>query len=255
MKINIFKAPQEVIVSIALYFIKIANEAIQEHGSFNVALAGGNSPKKLYELLSSIEYKNKLDWRKVNVFFGDERCVPADDAESNSHMIEIALFNPLKISKSQIFKIDTTLSPEDAAKKYNETITLHFSEGIHSHKHIPVRFDLMLLGLGDNAHTASLFPFTSVLAETSATVKAVFLNEQNSYRITMTAPLINQSKHIAFLVYGKEKAEAVYHVLQDVRDAEKYPAQLIKPTDGDLQWFLDEDAGSLLNTEPLNFKK
>ncbi len=237
MKINIFKAPQEVIVSIALHFIKIANNAIQEHGVCNVALAGGNSPKKLYELLATNQYKNQIDWSKINFFFGDERYLPADDTQSNSLMIQKSLFDPLKIPSSQIFKIDTTLTPDAAAKKYNETIAAHV-------KQMPIHFDFMLLGLGDNAHTASLFPFTCVLAETKATVKAVFLKDQNSYRITMTAPMINESKHIAFLVYGKEKAEAVYHVLKDARNVEKYPAQLIHPEEGEFHWFLDEAAAS-----------
>ena len=154
-------------------------------------------------------------------------------------MVQNSLFDPLKIPGAQIFKIDTTLTPDDAAKKYNETIEAHVQQ-------MPVRFDFMLLGLGDNAHTASLFPYNCVLAETYATVKAVLLQEQNRYRITMTAPMINESKHIAFLVYGSAKAKAVYHVLKDVRNPEKYPAQLIHPADGELQWFLDEDAAALL---------
>lgn len=250
MGINIFKTQQELIISIALYFIKTVNDVIKDKGKVNIVLAGGNSPKKLYELLATNEYKNQIDWNKINFFFGDERYVPSDDSLSNYLMIQKSLFDPLKISGSQIFVIDTKLSPEEAAKNYSETITLHFSEGLYSDKHKPVSFDLMLLGLGDNSHTASLFPFTSILSETSATVKAVFLKDQGNYRITMSAPLINQSKHIAFLVYGKEKAEAVYHVLKDVRDTEKYPAQLIKPIEGELQWFLDASSASLIINFP-----
>jgi len=107
-------------------------------------------------------------------------------------------------------------------------------------------FDLILLGLGDNAHTASLFPYTTVLHDQSAAVQAVFLPEQNVYRITMTAPMINQARHIAFLVYGQSKAEAVHHVLEDGYDPEKYPAQLIKKEGGNVGWYLDNDAASLL---------
>lgn len=241
MEINIFKTQQELIVSIALQFIKTVNAAIDDKGAVNVALAGGNSPKKLYELLATDEYKTRINWNKVNFFFSDERYVPADDAQSNSNMIQKCLFDRLKIPAAQIFKIDTRLTPDDAAKKYIETIEAHV-------KQMPVRFDFMLLGLGSNAHTASLFPFTCVLADTYATVKAVLLQDQNSYRITMTAPMINESKHIAFLVYGNAKAEAVYHVLKDIRNPEKYPAQLIHPAEGELQWFLDEDAASLLES-------
>ena len=245
MKLNIFKTQEELIAEMAAYFIKSANAAIEEKGAFDVSLVGGNSPKKLYELLATKEFKNQTDWHKINFFFGDERYVPANDPQSNALMVQNVLFTPLKISEKQIFKIIEAQSiaslptPDAAAKKYNETIVTHF-------KNKPVRFDLMLLGLGDNSHTASLFPFTPVLFESSATVKAVFLKDQNIYRITMTAPMINQSKQIAFLVYGKEKAEAVYHILKDVQDIEKYPAQLIHPTEGELEWFLDTDAASLL---------
>ena len=239
MAVNIFKTEQDLLSAIALYFIKIAQQSIEEQNKFTVALAGGNSPRKLYELLSSHEFKNKIDWSKVNFFFGDERYVPSDDPQSNSLMSQTYLFDPLKINASQIFKVDTKLSPDESAEKYTNSITSYF-------KQMPVHFDLILLGLGDNAHTASLFPFTSVLEETSATVKSVFLKEQNSYRITMTAPMINQSKHILFLAYGKEKAEAVQHVLGNESNVQKYPAQLINPVDGELQWFLDEQAAALL---------
>ncbi len=239
MKLNIYKSVNELLSATVAYFIKIAQQSIAKQGAFTVALSGGNSPKKLFQLLSSNEYKAKVDWSKVIFFFGDERYVPSDDPQSNSLMSQTYLFDPLKITSSQIFKVDTSLSPDEAAEKYNESITAYF-------KLMPVRFDLILLGLGGNAHTASLFPFTSVLEESSATIKAVFLKEQNSYRITMTAPMINQSKHTLFLVYGKEKAEAVKHVLDDERNVQKYPAQLINPVDGELQWFLDEQAAALL---------
>ena len=146
-------------------------------------------------------------------------------------MVQETLFNPLHISQDKIFKIDTALSPNEAAAKYMEVIKDHF-------KGNAPQFDLIILGLGDNAHTASLFPYLSVLTETSATVKEVFLQEENRYRITMTAPLINKAHHIAFLVYGKSKAEAVRHVLKDFIDIQKYPAQLILPINGDLTFAL-----------------
>ncbi len=237
--INIFKTKQELLFAMASYFIEIARKAIEEHDEFNVALSGGKSPIKLYELLSSTEYRSRIDWGKVSFFFGDERYLPDDDPQNNSFMIQKYLFNPLKIAESKIFRIDTTLTPDEAAKEYHNTIVAHFKENL-------VRFDLILLGLGQNAHTASLFPFTPVLYESTPTVRAVFLTEQMSYRITMTAPMINRSKHIAFLVYGREKAEAVRHVMKDVRDVQKYPAQLIHPEKGELQWFLDEAAAMLL---------
>lgn len=239
MAVTIYKTEFELLEAIALYFINVAQQSIHKNGKFNVALSGGNSPIKLYQLLSSGEYKNKIEWDKVNFFFGDERYVPDNDEQRNSLMAQKTLFEPLHISPLKIFKVDTSLPPNDSAQKYSSTINRYFNPAT-------VQFDLILLGLGDNSHTASLFPFTPVLNETSATIKAVFVKEQNNYRITMTAPMINQAKHIAFLVFGKEKAEAVRHVLKDERDIEKYPAQLIQPTDGEVLWFLDYGAASHL---------
>lgn len=241
MTINIFNTEHELLSAITKYFIEIAKKSIKEHEVFNVVLSGGNSPKKLYKLLSAAEYKNQIDWSKINFFFGDERYVPEDDEKRNSLMVQKFLFEPLKIPPTQVFKVDTTFSPDEAARKYNETINAQF-------KFKSVHFDLTLLGLGGNSHTASLFPFTPVLHENAATVKSVYLKEQNTHRITLTAPMINQSKHIAFLVYGKEKAEAVHHVLKDKHNIEKYPAQLINPREGELKWFLDEAAASLLDS-------
>ena len=240
--IHIYKTEKELLNAIANYFIQSAKESIETDGQFNVALSGGNSPKKLYHLLSSTLYKNKVEWKKVNFFFGDERYVPENDSQRNSLMVEDSLFLPLHISKSQIFKVDTTLSPDTAAAAYFDLIQSHFKEK-------PIQFDLILLGLGDNAHTASLFPFTAVLTEKSIDVKSVFLKEQQVYRITMTAPLINQSKKIAFLVYGKDKAIAVSEILEGDVDTNKYPAQLINSLNGDVDWFLDEPAAALINVK------
>ena len=242
MKINVFKTVQELLVAMADYFVSTAKSSISSRKEFNVALSGGSSPKRLYEILSSSDFKHQVEWDKVNFFFGDERYVPADDPDNNALMVKKALFDPLNISSSNIFTINTSLPPEEAAKKYTLTIANHFKDQ-------KIRFDLVLLGLGDNSHTASLFPYTSVLSDKSASVKAVFLEEQNVYRITMTAPLINQERQIAFLVYGEAKTDAVRHVLEDVIDTEKYPAQLIHPEKGDLRWYLDEAAASGLKKE------
>jgi len=239
MTFHILKTNLELINAIAGHFISVCKNAIASRGEFNVVLSGGSSPKKLYKLLASPGYKEQVNWKKVNFFFGDERNVPANDPENNAFMAKRTLFDPLDISKSNIFPINTSLSPQEAAKRYTATITAHFGGR-------EPRFDLILLGLGDNAHTASLFPYTPVLTDKSASVQAVFLEGQKIYRISMTAPLINQARNIAFLVFGQEKAEAVHHVLADEIDPEKYPAQLIDPVKGELHWFLDEAAASLL---------
>ena len=236
--LNVFENVDELFDSLATFVIKIANEAIEEKGEFTFCLSGGNSPKRLYELLSSEAYKHGVDWNKVRFFFGDERYVPSNNPESNALMVKNALFDPLAIPKSNIHTVNTSLSPDESAKAYHEELKSYFGNR-------SIQFDFILLGLGENVHTASLFPYTAVLLDTQPSVKAVFIKELEAYRITFNAPLINQATYIAFLVYGQNKAVAVEHVLGKNRDIEKYPAQLIHPDHGSVYWFLDEKAASL----------
>ncbi len=241
MELNIFDTEDEVLAALAAHFVKIADESIVAQGKFSVALSGGNSPRKLYELLASA-YHDKVEWGKVYFFFGDERNVPQTDKDSNYLMAKKSLFDPLNINILNIFPVDTSLAPEEAAQKYQEEIETFFDEG-------ELSFDLILLGLGDNSHTASLFPFTPVLHDRTPGVKEVFLQDQQIYRITLNAPLINEAQHIAFLVYGESKAIAVHHVLEGDEDIEEFPAQLIEPIVGEIEWFLDNAAAALLRNK------
>jgi len=234
--LSVFEKVDDLLYSLADYIVQVGSKAIAEKGEFSFVLSGGSSPKRLYRLLAS-SYRNKLDWTKVYFFFGDERYVPANDPENNALMAKETLFDPLQIPKSTVFNINTSLSPEESAQHYQEVIESHFQGK-------PIRFDLILLGLGDNVHTASLFPYTSILTEKDPAVKAVFVSELDAYRITFTAPLINRANHVVFLVYGENKAEAVKHVFGEVHDFEKYPAQLIHLNHGSVRWFLDEAASS-----------
>jgi 6-phosphogluconolactonase len=242
MTLNIFQTPDEVIDAIAQYFVETANNAISARGKFSVALSGGSSPKKLYELLASTTYADSIDWTKVYFFFGDERNVPQNDPESNYLMAKNALFLPLYIEPGNIFAVDTSLTPNEAAQKYAEQIAEFFDED-------EISFDLVLLGLGDDAHTASLFPHTEALNEVTSTVLANFLPEKQIWRITLSAPMINDAKNIAFLVYGEAKAEAVYHCLEDGEDVDMYPSQLIDSITGETVWFLDEAAAADLDVD------
>ncbi|GAB3274866.1 6-phosphogluconolactonase [Larkinella harenae] len=237
--LHIYETADQTLVALADFFVESAKESIAENGRFLVSLSGGSSPKKLYELLASPEYSSRIDWDKVDFFFGDERNVPADHPDNNALMVKKALFEPLRIPAEHIFAVDTSLPPAEAAQRYAETIQNRFQAE-------QVRFDLILLGLGDNSHTASLFPHTPVLHDTSVSVKAVYLEDQDVYRITMTAPLINLGRRLAFLVYGEGKAEAVNAVLNGAEDIENHPAQLIRKTEGEVHWFLDEPAASVL---------
>jgi len=237
--IHIYKDAEQAIKGMADYFVQTANAAIKEKGRCTVVLSGGDSPKKLYQLLATWEYGRQIDWDKIYFFFGDERYVPFTDPANNGSMVKKNLFDPLRIADTNIFYVNTSVPPDEVARKYAQRILSHF-------KNKPVRFDLILLGLGDNAHTASLFPHTPVLKEQKALVKAVSLEDQQSHRITMTAALINEAHAIAFLVYGAAKAKAVHNVLEGEKDFETYPAQLITPEDGVTDWFLDEEAAQSL---------
>lgn len=238
MKLHIYDTEAEVTAGLADFFIATVNATIRKNDECSVVLSGGNSPKKLYQLLAS-KYKSQTDWSKISFFFGDERYVPFDHPDNNGLMAKKNLFEPLDIDEDKIFYIGTSLSPEHDAANYTDAIFTYFGER-------QPKFDLILLGLGDNSHTASLFPFTDVLHEDKAIVRPVFFKEQNISRITMTAPLINEAHKITFLVYGKTKAAAVAHILKDEKNFELYPAQLIQPLDGTVNWFLDNAAAEYI---------
>jgi 6-phosphogluconolactonase len=232
--INVYKDPATLLTALADFIVEKANEAIARKGRFDFVLSGGSSPKKLFELLAS-SYRDKIKWDKVYFFFGDERYVPQDDPQSNFLMAKLSLFDPLNIQPDHIFPMVTGLPPEDCAQTYEQKVRQHLHDD-HN------RFDFILLGLGDNSHTASLFPHTSVLRERKALIKEIYVDEVKMFRITFTAPLINAAHTIVFLVYGASKAEAVHHILEDQRNVEEYPAQLIDPQEGELFWFLDNAA-------------
>lgn len=236
---HIYPSTEEVLRGLADYFVAQAKVAIDARGRFSVALSGGSSPKKLYELLASDAYRDQVEWPRVFFFFGDERDVLPTDPESNYLMAKNALLDPLNIAPAQVFAVNTKQPAADAAQAYTTTIQEFFGSE-------EARFDLVLLGLGDNSHTASLFPHTAVLHVATAGAQEVYVEEKQVYRITLTAPLINQARAVAFLVYGADKAAAVQSVINGPRDIEEYPAQLITPTEGEAQWFLDEAAAAEL---------
>jgi 6-phosphogluconolactonase len=239
MNLLIYKTKEELLEDLALNIIEIGNKAIAEQGYFNFVLTGGNSPKELYHLLAT-KFKEEIDWTKVYFFFGDERNVMPDHEQYNGLMAKKSLLDPLQIPAEQTFYVDTTLAPEKAAIEYMKAITTHF-------KGADLNFDFILLGMGDDAHTASIFPETDILKNKEATIDAVYVEKLSTYRISFTAPLINKAKNIAFLVFGESKAIAIKAVIEGaVKNTNLYPSQLIKPIDGHLTWFIDEQAASLL---------
>lgn len=216
-------------------------EAIEEKGSFYVALTGGTSPLKLYRLLGTPEYREKIPWEKVHVFWGDERWVNLEDERSNAKMAFESFLNLLPIPKDQIFPMwEKGANPEDFAHHYEQI--LQHSLGIMG------IFDLILLGMGEDGHTASLFPHSPVLHEQAKWVDAFYLKNQGIYRITLTFPTINRAKQLLVIVQGENKAEVLYEVLEGKRNPDKYPAQLIQPVKGEVLWLLDQEASSKLST-------
>lgn len=240
MNLHIFKSVAELNENLIAYVIEIANKTITSKGRFDFVLTGGNSPKELYKELSTT-FKDKVDWTKVYFFFGDERYVLPEHKDYNGLMAKENLFNNLQTPEDHIFYIDTTLPPVDSAKAYKAALNKHFNGE-------EIVFDLILLGMGDDAHTASIFPETELVKSIHPTVEAVWVEKLDTYRISLTAPLINKAKNIAFITFGENKANALKHVIGDEqKDYFIYPAQLIKPVDGNLNWFVDDKATSFLD--------
>ncbi len=217
----------------------IAETAIGETGRFSIALSGGSTPKTLFELLASA-YKDRIDWSKTDIFWSDERCVPPDDVDSNYHMARETLLDRVPLPASNIYRIKGELPPDDGAAHYEEILRAYF------YGQLP-RFDLILLGMGDDGHTASLFPGTAVLTEQVRWVVPNHVSTvKQTWRITFTAPVINNAANVMFLVAGAGKAERLKQVLQGEYRPIELPSQLIKPTNGTLIWAVDQAAASLL---------
>lgn len=261
MMIKIFPNIEELNNLAAEMFVEIANSRIySDHQMFTVALAGGSTPKSLYQLLAGGKFKNKVDWNKVYFFFGDERNVLPDDEQSNFRMAKESLFEPLKISKSNISGWETQKRDlEKIVKNYEEKLWLGFTLAANPEtpatdgepapqKWFP-RFDLILLGMGADGHTASLFPFTKALLETEKSAVANYVEKLNDWRFTLTFPVINNARNIIFLVAGEEKSEALRDVLEGDFQPEKLPAQNVKPRNGGLFWLLDKNVAKLLRTD------
>jgi 6-phosphogluconolactonase len=240
-QVIIFDSPEEVSQAAAARFVELGQGVIAERGRFTVALAGGSTPKRIYELLGSESYREQLDWSKVHIFFGDERCVPPDDAGSNYRMANEALLSRVALPAENIHRMNGVGDAVANARLYEDEMRTFFNDAAWP------RFDLILLGMGDDGHTASLFPGTEVLFEREAWVAGLWVEKLGAYRITLTPPAINHAAHIIFLVTGENKAGRLAEILGDKHDtAVQLPAQLIRPLDGSLRWFVDRAASARL---------
>lgn len=234
-EVKISPSPAATITELANLIVTLAGEAIDNEGKFTLALSGGNTPKKLYQLLAGKTFQSKIDWQKTWIFWSDERYVPPTDPESNVGMAIDALLNHIPIPESQVIKPDTSAEPEISALRYAQEIENVLGKD--------PRFHLVLLGLGEDGHTASLFPGTDILHEKKALIRSVYVPQKKTFRLSFTTPLINAANNVAFLVIGKEKAGIINRLLN--HKTPPYPARLILPVKGNLYWFLDTEAASI----------
>lgn len=224
----------------ASIFVKIMRNAIDRKGRFVVAISGGLTPRSLYDLLATEEYRHQIDWEKVHFFWVDERCVPKDREESNFKVSFGSVLSKVSMPVGNIHRIKGEEDPEKAAKDYEKEIRGFFDTGDW-----PV-FDLIILGMGADGHTASLFPGSKSLEERERLAVPVYLEEPKINRITLTLPVLNHASQILFLVSGRSKATVLSEVLRDGHNRDRYPAGLINPIHGDLIWLIDQEAADKL---------
>jgi 6-phosphogluconolactonase len=221
-------------------FAELAARAIAERGSFAVVLAGGTTPRRVYELLAGEELGRRVEWERVHVFFGDERSVPPDHADSNYRMANEALLARVPLPPRNIHRMEGQGDAAANASRYEDELRGYFAEAGRP------RFDLLMLGMGDDGHTLSLFPDTQALGESSSWVAANHVEKLGAWRITLTAGAANAARHVLFLVTGAGKAERLREVLFGERDPRRLPSQLIRPEEGLLEWIIDEAAAARL---------
>jgi 6-phosphogluconolactonase len=235
--------PQDLFQAAAEEVLRAAAEAIAQRGRFSIALSGGSTPRNLYTLIAA-NASGSLPWDRMFFFWGDERHVPLNDPDSNYRMAKETLLSKVPIPPANIFPVPTE-NPDAsaAAQAYEDTLQKFFAL---SPGEFP-RFDLILLGMGPDGHTASLFPETAALQEKSRLVVANWVEKMKTSRITFTLPVLNAARCVAFLVSGADKAAVLHEVLEGDAPGEKYPSKLVRPTDGKLIWFVDRAAASELS--------
>jgi 6-phosphogluconolactonase len=244
--VRIFETSEDLAHAAAEECVRLALESVEARGGFSIALAGGSTPKRLYALLASEQensFRTRFPWNETHFFWGDERHVPPDHADSNYRMAFETMLSKVPVSPSQLHRIEgENAHASKAAEDYEQVLLRHFRLKPGAWP----QFDLALLGLGPDGHTASLFPDTEVWDEKARLAAAVWVPKFQASRITLTAPLLNHAANILFLVSGKDKAEALRAVLRGEFQPHRFPAQLIQPVHGRLTWLADRDAASLL---------
>jgi 6-phosphogluconolactonase len=239
--IRIFPDPEAVAKATAELFVEAASDAVAKRGAFTVVLSGGSTPKMLYALLAEEPYRSKVAWEKVEVYFADERAVPPDHADSNFKTANDGLLARVPIRAENVHRMRGEIDPNEAAIAYGRMLKARFGDGGP---------DVTMLGMGDDGHTASLFPGTPAVDETEHRCVAQFVEKSTtgrSWRITLTAPFINRSGQVWVLLTGGSKAGRLKEVLEGPRDPGRLPIQLIAPASGGMLWLLDQAAAAGLS--------
>jgi len=235
--VQIFPNSKDLARGAAEHFVARSREAVAQRGSFTVALSGGSTPKALFELLADPNepFRDQIAWSNIHFFWSDERHVPPDHPDSNYRMANEALLSHVPVTQNNVHRVPSeNPNAAEAASEYEQTL-------IRTTQQTLPQLDLILLGLGPDGHTASIFPGSEVLHETKRLVAAPWVEKFQSYRITMTLPLLNSGASVVFLVSGAEKAKIMKEVFTTT---DKYPAQAVKPSHGELLWMVDQEAAN-----------
>ena len=225
---------------LASWIESLVQDTLKKQDLFTLVLSGGGTPKLLFEKLASDKYKDKIDWKRVHIFWGDERVVPFEDDRNNAKMAYDILINHINVPPEQVHIMRTDIEPKLAAEEYQKILHHYFDNTSNS-------FDLVLLGMGDDGHTLSLFPGSPIIEEHERWVNSVYNEQQKMYRITLMPAIVNKASNIAFMVEGAKKANVLQQVIEGPYIPMKLPAQIIKPVNGQLSWFLDKAAATELN--------
>ena len=243
---SVWSTPDQVAHAAALLFTEDTRAAADSRGIARIAISGGTTPKRMFQMLADPTgpFLGQVPWDRLALYWVDERCVSPTDKDSNFRMTTEAMLSKVPLKPEQIFRMEGELSPEEAASRYESTLRNSMKlEGAES-----PAFDLLLLGMGDDGHTASLFPHTAALEEITRLVVANHVPQKDTWRITLTAPVINQARDVAFLIEGAAKTAVLAEVLTGPRDPERLPSQLIRPANGTLRFLLDDAAAAKLPT-------
>lgn len=258
-QVRVYRDASEVALKAARHFARLADQYVVGCGRFTVALSGGSTPRAMFSLLSEAPFADTVPWESIYFFWGDERSVPPDHADSNYRMASETLLAKVPVPAENIFRIPAELpDPESAADQYAATLINFFATHAPASGTAPLagvpRFDLIFLGMGPDGHTASLFPGTTALDVTDKSVAANYVEKFQTYRVTLTAPTINNARNVTFIVAGGDKAAPLHEVLEGAYQPELYPSQLIHPHHGSLLWMVDEAAAAQL-TQPHEVEK